>query len=84
MKDSVVRARISTETKNRAVAALDRIGLSVSDLIRLTLVRVADEGRLPFELSVPNRTTREAMAELAEGKGVRSKDGASLLKDLRV
>jgi len=61
--DTFVRARIDTLTKNRATEALEAMGLSVSDAIRLLLLRVADERRLPFEVKVPNATTRKAMAE---------------------
>lgn len=80
--DAVVRARIPAEMKDRAVAALDRMGLSASDLIRLTFLRVAEEGRLPFDVSVPNRTTRKAMKELESGKGKRHRNAEALFKDL--
>ncbi len=64
------------------MAALDRMGLSASDLIRLTFLRVAEEGRLPFDIAVPNRVTRKAMAELDAGKGKRSDDAEALFEDL--
>ena len=41
--DSVVRARIDSDTKERATEALHAMGLTVSDAIRLMLLRVADE-----------------------------------------
>ena len=53
-----VRARISTDIKQRAGAALEAMGLSVSEALRLLLVRVANEGRLPFELAAPWATDR--------------------------
>ena len=46
--DTVIRARIDSDTKARATEALEAMGLSVSDAIRLMLLRVADEKRLPF------------------------------------
>ena len=52
--DTVVRARIDSETKERATAALEAMGLSVSDAIRLLMLRIADEQRLPFAVQVPN------------------------------
>ncbi len=82
--DAVVKARIDVNVKERAISALDRIGLSVSDVIRLTLIRVADEGRLPFDVSVPNARTRKAMKELEDGKGKRFEDVDALFKDLRI
>lgn len=80
--DSVVRARIPAETKDKAIEALDRMGLSVSDLIRITMMRVAEEGRLPFDVCVPNATTRSAMAELKAGKGIRAKNVHDMMDEL--
>lgn len=68
-QDSYVRARIDTSTKERAADALADMGLSLSDAIRLLLVRVADERRLPFEVKVPNKATRLAIAGLESGGG---------------
>ena len=46
--DTYVRARIDTVTKERASEALAAMGLSISDAIRLLMLRVVDERRLPF------------------------------------
>jgi DNA-damage-inducible protein J len=67
--DTYVRARIDKVTKERAADALEAMGLSISDAIRLLMLRIADERRLPFEVKVPNATTRKAIAELEAGKG---------------
>lgn len=61
--DTYVRARIDNETKIRASEALAAMGLTVSDAIRLLMLRVAEEHRLPFEVKVPSADTREAMEE---------------------
>ena len=80
--DTVVRARIDPDTKARAAEALHAMGLSISDAIRLLMVRVAEERRLPFAVQVPNATTMEAMAELEQGKGRRFESTEDLLSDL--
>ncbi len=82
--DTVVRARIDTDTKARATEALKAMGLTVSDAIRLLLLRVADEQRLPFTVQVPNRVTLEAMKELKEGKGQRFGSVEELFSDLDI
>ena len=82
--DSVVRARIDSDTKERATEALHAMGLTVSDAIRLMLLRVADEKRLPFAVQVPNATTLEAMKELEEGKGRRFANADELFEDIGV
>jgi DNA-damage-inducible protein J len=80
--DTYVRARIDTATKERAADALEAMGLSVSDAIRLLMVRVADERRLPFEVKAPNATTRTAMVELETGKSKRFASVDALMADL--
>jgi len=80
--DTYVRARIDTDTKERATDTLAAMGLSVSDAIRLLMLRIADERRLPFEVKVPNARTRKAIAELENGKGKRSRGIDDLLADL--
>src|SRR3546814_7368814 len=82
VSDTYVRARIGNTTKERATDALGAMGLSISDTIRLLMLRIADERRLPFEVKVPNAATREAMAELAAGRGSQFASVDALLADL--
>lgn len=44
---ALVQARIDPEIRDRAAAALERCGLTVSDALRILLTRVANEGALP-------------------------------------
>ena len=60
------------------------MGLSVSDAIRLLLLRVAEEKQLPFLVQVPNAVTVEAMQELAEGTGQQFADVEELCQDLDI
>jgi DNA-damage-inducible protein J len=80
--DTYVRARIDLGTKQRAADALEAMGLSISDAIRLLMLRVADEKRLPFEVRVPNTATRKAIAELESGKAKRFRSVKGLMDDL--
>ncbi|SEF03958.1 DNA-damage-inducible protein J [Rhizobiales bacterium GAS188] len=82
LADTYVRARIDTSTKERAADALEAMGLSISDAIRLLMLRIADERRLPFDVKVPNATTREAMSELEAGKGKSFASVDALIADL--
>ena len=82
-RHTVVRARIDSDTKARATDVLRAMGLSVSDAIRLLLLRIADEKRLPFEIKVPNAETVKAVRELEEGKGKRFGSAEELFRDLR-
>ena len=80
--DTYVRARIDRATKKRATKALKAMRLSTSDAIRLLMVRIADERRLPFEVRAPNTTTRKAIAELEKGKGKKFAGVEDLMVDL--
>ena len=82
--DALVRARIPQDTKDRAVAALNKMGLSTSDVIRLVMMRVAEEGRLPFEVKTPNSATRRAMDELENGRGKRFETADALFNDMGI
>lgn len=62
--DSIVRARIDTATKGKAASALAAMDLSVSDAIRLLMLPIADEQRLPFAVEVLNTETRKTIKEL--------------------
>ncbi|MCZ4343946.1 type II toxin-antitoxin system RelB/DinJ family antitoxin [Sphingomonadaceae bacterium G21617-S1] len=58
-----VRARIDEAVRDEAAAVLAELGLTVSDVVRMTLTRVARDHAVPFELKVPNAETRAAIEE---------------------
>jgi DNA-damage-inducible protein J len=58
-----VRARIDEKTRDEAAAVLAELGLTVSDVVRMTLKRVAKDKAVPFELKIPNAETQAAMEE---------------------
>ena len=70
--DTYVRARINKDTKARASEALSEMGLTVSDAIRLLLIRVADDRRLPFEIKSPNADTQRAIETHASNSEINS------------
>ena len=63
----VVRARIDPDLKKRATEVLDEMGLSISDAIRLLLVRIAADRAMPFEVRAPNKKTVAALEEAERG-----------------
>ena len=64
---TMVHIRVDEKLKREAWAALDGMGLSLSDAVRLLLVRVAAEKALPFEIRVPNTSTIRAMEDVNVG-----------------
>jgi DNA-damage-inducible protein J len=82
--NAVVRSRISAEIKDKATEVLDSMGLTVSDLMRIVLTRVANEEALPFDLQ-PNRVTREAIRKTDRGEEVHhAKDATDLFDQLGI
>lgn len=79
--DSTVRARIDSTTKQEAAAVLAGMGLTVSDAVRLMLVRVAKEKTLPFDVR-PNAETIVAMEEARQGGLQGFSSVADLMADL--
>jgi DNA-damage-inducible protein J len=84
MSTTMVHVRIDQRVKDRATKALAAMGLSVSDAVRMMLVRVAAEDAMPFEVRVPNSTTVKAMEAADRGEGRRFSSPEALLKDLGI
>jgi DNA-damage-inducible protein J len=83
--DTVVRARIDGRVKEQAAGVLAEMGLSVSDAIRMLLVRIAAEKALPFEAKVPNATTEAAFRASDRNEGItRAKDTADMFRKLGI
>jgi len=59
----MLHVRMDDQVKAKAVAALEAIGLSASDAVRLLFHRIAADQAFPLELKVPNAETRAAMEE---------------------
>jgi DNA-damage-inducible protein J len=49
MSTTMVHVRMDRRVKGKATKALAKMGLSVSDAVRMMLVRVAAEHALPFD-----------------------------------
>jgi DNA-damage-inducible protein J len=78
----MVHIRIDKRVKARAAKALSAMGLSVSDAVRVLLIRVAAEKALPFDLKVPNETTAAAMKEARAGELASFNNVSELMADL--
>ena len=79
---TMVHVRVDEAVKAQAAATLADMGLSVSDAVRMLLVRVAAERALPFDVRVPNAETAAAIRALEAGQGARFERADGLLADL--
>lgn len=78
----MIHVRVDQKLKTKAVKTLDAMGLSLSDVVRLLLTRIAVEQALPFEVRVPNALTRAAMEEVKLGDLPSASSVAELIEQL--
>ena len=81
---TMVHVRVDEKVKERATATLAKMGISVSDAVRMMLIRVAAEKALPFEVRVPNAATVRAMQPADRKEGKRFRSAEALFKDLGI
>ncbi|WP_248885846.1 type II toxin-antitoxin system RelB/DinJ family antitoxin [Acidithiobacillus acidisediminis] len=80
-----VRARIDETLKNEAAAVLAGMGLTVSDVVRIALTKIAKEKALPFEMRVPNALTAATLEKSERGEDVHhAKDADDLFNQLGI
>ena len=84
MATTMIHIRVDEKLKQKAGKALAAMGMSVSDAVRLLLVRVAAEQALPFEIKVPNPTSVKALQSTEKRKGKKFASPEALFKDLGI
>ncbi len=80
-----IRARIDETLRDDAAAVLADMGLTVSDVVRIVLTKVAREKALPFEMRIPNALTAKTLEKSECGKDVHhAKDADDLFGQLGI
>jgi DNA-damage-inducible protein J len=69
-KTETIRARVDAALKGQAEAVLERLGLNASEAIRLFYKQVVLRKGLPFDVVIPNATTRRALKDADAGKNL--------------
>jgi len=85
-RTSMLHVRLDDEIKADASKALEAMGLSMADAVRIFLRRVVADQAFPLELKVPNADTRAAIAEadkIVHGRRGRFTTANELLDDLQ-
>jgi len=65
---AMIHVRVDQELKTKATLTLNKMGLSMSDAVRLLLKRIEADQALPFEVKVPNAETIAAMRAAERGE----------------
>jgi len=63
-KTGYINARVESGLKKDAEKVLRRVGVNTSDAVTMFLKQVVLQEGLPFEVRIPNKETRKAIAEL--------------------
>ncbi len=84
MATTMVHVRVDEKTKQRAAKTLAQMGISVSDAVRMLLVRVAAEKALPIRGEDPQRDHGEGDARRRQGQGKAPEVRGALFKDLGI
>jgi DNA-damage-inducible protein J len=82
---AMVHVRVDGQLKAQANETLAVMGLSVSDAVRVFLMRVVAERQMPFAIKAPNVETLAAMAEadeISRKRSARFGSAADLIDDL--
>jgi DNA-damage-inducible protein J len=69
-KSGFVHSRIDEDTKEQASLILEKIGLNVSDAIRLFLNQVVMRKGMPFPVCIPNAETIASMESADSGESL--------------
>lgn len=63
----MVQARVPSEIQEVASQVIQASGLTVSDVVRVLMTRIAQDKAIPSVLFQPNAETLEAFAEIERG-----------------
>ena len=69
-KTAMIRARVEPTLKEQAEATLGELGLTPTTAIGLFYRQIVEHRGLPFEVRIPNTTTRRALLDARTGRGV--------------
>ncbi len=70
-KTAMIRARTDSNLKEKVELIFDKLGLNATSAINIFYKQVLLSRGLPFEVRVPNTTTRKAMKEAQAGQTVK-------------
>lgn len=85
LKNAVISARIEDGLKKKAETILKKLGISPSEAITIFYKQVELRKGLPFEVKIPNATTRKALKDSEENKNQKKfKNIDDLYKDLGI
>ena len=74
---------LNPDVKEEAKKILSRYGLSLSDAVNIFLTQVVLERGFPFQIRIPNKTTRKVLGEVRERKNLEEISLDSLASEIK-
>ncbi len=82
-QNASVNVRVAQKVKTDAEEVLSKLGLTMSEAVNVYLRQIALKGGIPFELTLPNRKTVQAMREIEKKRNLKSfPDAESMIREL--
>ena len=78
----MIHVRVDHDLKMRVSRTLSKMGLSMSDAVRLLLTRIEADQALPFDVRIPNGTTLAAIKAGDRGEVAGFETVEELMADL--
>jgi DNA-damage-inducible protein J len=73
-KTAMITTRVDPDLKADAEKVLNTLGISTTEAINLFLSQVRLRRGLPFDVKIPNKTTRKAIKDAEEDRNLSSYD----------
>lgn len=84
-KSAMIRARTDPDLKNRVEAIFGELGLTATEAINLFYRQICLRRGLPFEVVLPNPTTRKTFKDTDRGKNlVQCQDADEMFRKLEL
>ncbi len=84
-KTAIVRARVEPELKEQAETVFQRLGVSTTQAIAMFYKQVILREGLPFDVAIPNATTRRTLDATDAGRDVvLCRDAEDMFKKLGI
>ena len=84
VKTATARARVRPDIKAKAEEIIHDLGLSVSTAFELFYRQIILNNGLPFDVRIPNETTRKAIKNARKGRGKKFETAEALFEDLDI
>ena len=83
-KTSMLNIRVRADLKTEASQALEKIGISLPEAVRVFLGRIVREQAFPFPLEVPNDETSKALRESMASDHKRHASAEEMFDELEI